>query len=219
MGHFHSRCQFPIMTCMSSGAGDLEQAFLRSSLFATAISMRETSQQSFRDVSLSKGFLDVRPFHVAQPLTRSHTESSLGLRWETEAGSISLLSGHQAIFCGRRAKNDGRATRLENEIAGCSQTATWPWVKTQIVPPVNISIPTRVGSKMRGAPKTPKWDPIGFELWPQTWRRSARSLKAEVQGPGAAARERECETAAAGAARLTARGGLCRTGNISHLTP
>ena len=32
-------------------------------------------------------------------------------------------------------------------------------------PPVNIPIPTRIGSKMGGAP-IPKWDPIGFEAWP-----------------------------------------------------
>ena len=27
---------------------------------------------------------------------------------------------------------------------------TWPWVKTQIVPPVNIPIPSKIGSKMGG---------------------------------------------------------------------
>ena len=32
----------------------------------------------------------------------------------------------------------------------------WPWVKSQIVPAVNIPIPTKIGSKMGGAP-TPKW--------------------------------------------------------------
>ena len=36
----------------------------------------------------------------------------------------------------------------------------WPWVKTP-VPPVNIQIPTRIGSKMGG-----EWDPIGFDPWP-----------------------------------------------------
>ena len=30
------------------------------------------------------------------------------------------------------------------------------------IPPVNIPIPTKIGSKMGGAP-TPKWDPIGFD--------------------------------------------------------
>ena len=30
------------------------------------------------------------------------------------------------------------------------------------VPPVNIPIPTKIGSKMSGAP-IPKWDPIGFD--------------------------------------------------------
>ena len=32
-------------------------------------------------------------------------------------------------------------------------------------PPVNIPIPTQMGSKMGGAPP-PKWDPIGFDLEP-----------------------------------------------------
>ena len=41
----------------------------------------------------------------------------------------------------------------------------WPWVKIQIVPPVNIPIPTKIGSKMGGA-ATPKWDPIGFDPQP-----------------------------------------------------
>ena len=36
----------------------------------------------------------------------------------------------------------------------------------QIVPPVNISIPTKIGSKMGGAPKTQKWDPMGFDPQP-----------------------------------------------------
>ena len=35
-------------------------------------------------------------------------------------------------------------------------SSIWPWVKVQIVPPVNIPIPTKIGSKMGGAP-TPKW--------------------------------------------------------------
>ena len=33
------------------------------------------------------------------------------------------------------------------------------------VTPVNIPIPSKIGSKMRGAP-TPKWDPIGFDPQP-----------------------------------------------------
>ena len=33
------------------------------------------------------------------------------------------------------------------------------------VPPVNMPIFTKIGSKMDGAP-IPKWDPIGFEPWP-----------------------------------------------------
>ena len=33
------------------------------------------------------------------------------------------------------------------------------------VPPVNIPIPTKIGSKMGGAP-TPKWDPIGLDPQP-----------------------------------------------------
>ena len=33
------------------------------------------------------------------------------------------------------------------------------------VPPVNIPIPTKIGSKMGGAP-TPKWDTIGFDPQP-----------------------------------------------------
>ena len=35
----------------------------------------------------------------------------------------------------------------------------WPWVKIQIVPPVNIPIPTKIGSKMGGAP-TPNGIPL-----------------------------------------------------------
>ena len=35
------------------------------------------------------------------------------------------------------------------------------------VPPVNIPISTKIGSKMGGAPApTPKWDPMGFDPWP-----------------------------------------------------
>ena len=34
------------------------------------------------------------------------------------------------------------------------------------VPPVNIPMPTKIGSKMGGAPKPPKWDPIGVEPRP-----------------------------------------------------
>ena len=34
-----------------------------------------------------------------------------------------------------------------------------------LVPPVNIPIPTKMGSKVGGAP-IPKWDPVGFEPWP-----------------------------------------------------
>ena len=33
------------------------------------------------------------------------------------------------------------------------------------VPPVNIPIPTKIGSKMSGAP-TPKWGPIGIDPQP-----------------------------------------------------
>ena len=34
----------------------------------------------------------------------------------------------------------------------------WPWVKIQIVPPVNIPIPTKIGSKMGGeVTHQPKW--------------------------------------------------------------
>ena len=36
----------------------------------------------------------------------------------------------------------------------------WPWVKIQIVPPVNLQIPTKTGSKMGGEfTYQPKWDP------------------------------------------------------------
>ena len=42
---------------------------------------------------------------------------------------------------------------------------TWPWVKTQIVPPVNIQIPTQIGSKMGGAP-LPQNGTIGFDPQP-----------------------------------------------------
>ena len=37
--------------------------------------------------------------------------------------------------------------------------ATWPWVKIQIVPPVNTPIPTKIGSKMGSEfTENPKWD-------------------------------------------------------------
>ena len=52
----------------------------------------------------------------------------------------------------------------------------WPWVKIQIVPPVNIPISTKIGSKMGGAP-TPKWyhfDPRPYLLRFQTSRPSAQ---------------------------------------------
>ena len=52
---------------------------------------------------------------------------------------------------------EGLSTRF-----GCGQVHSWPWVKIQIVPPVSIPIPTKIGSKMGGAP-TPKWDPMGFD--------------------------------------------------------
>ena len=45
----------------------------------------------------------------------------------------------------------------------------WPWVKIQIVPSVNIPIPTKIGSKMGGAP-TPTWDPIAFDPQPTVTR-------------------------------------------------
>ena len=36
----------------------------------------------------------------------------------------------------------------------------WPWVQSQIVPPANIPIPTKIGSKMGGEfTYPPKWDP------------------------------------------------------------
>ena len=39
----------------------------------------------------------------------------------------------------------------------------WPWAKIQIVPPVNIPIPTKIGSKLGGEfTYQAKWDPIGF---------------------------------------------------------
>ena len=40
-----------------------------------------------------------------------------------------------------------------------SPVVTWPWVKIQIAPPVNIPIPTKTGSKMGGEfSYQPKWD-------------------------------------------------------------
>ena len=38
-------------------------------------------------------------------------------------------------------------------------------VKTQIVPPVKIPIPSKIGSNMGGA-RFPKWVPVGFEPGP-----------------------------------------------------
>ena len=39
------------------------------------------------------------------------------------------------------------------------------WVIWAPIPPVNIPIPTKIGSRMGGAP-IPNWDPIGFQPWP-----------------------------------------------------
>ena len=39
------------------------------------------------------------------------------------------------------------------------------------VPPVNTPIPTKIGSKMGGAP-TPKWDPVGFDPQPHHLERN-----------------------------------------------
>ena len=36
---------------------------------------------------------------------------------------------------------------------GAGTQRIWPWVQIQIVPPVNIPIPTRIGSKIDGAPQ------------------------------------------------------------------
>ena len=38
----------------------------------------------------------------------------------------------------------------------------WPWLKIQIVPPVNIPIPAKTGSKMGGEFIYPKNGPVGF---------------------------------------------------------
>ena len=60
----------------------------------------------------------------------------------------------------------------------------WPWVKSQIVPPVNIPIPTKIGSKMGGEFTYPKvgsqngFDPqpnglplpLAWHLWEGTWK-------------------------------------------------
>ena len=41
-----------------------------------------------------------------------------------------------------------------------AKTNTWLWVEIQIVPPVNMPIPTKIGSKMGGEfTYQPKWDP------------------------------------------------------------
>ena len=48
------------------------------------------------------------------------------------------------------------------------------------VPPVNIPIPTKIGSKMGGAPKTPKWyhsfEPQPWCLWGLWTKKSAELL-------------------------------------------
>ena len=46
--------------------------------------------------------------------------------------------------------------------------------------PVNIPIPTKIGSKMAGAP-TPKWDPIGFDPQPNP---AKEDLQAEKNANG-----------------------------------
>ena len=43
-------------------------------------------------------------------------------------------------------------------------------------PPVNIPIPTKIGSKMGGAP-TPKWDPINFDPQPYVHRQRDVALR------------------------------------------
>ena len=52
----------------------------------------------------------------------------------------------------------------------------WPWVKIQIVPPVNIPLPTKIGSKMGGEfTYQPECDSIGFDnhsrISSASWRR------------------------------------------------
>ena len=55
-------------------------------------------------------------------------------------------------------------TRFHSQDWPIGGPSMWPWVKTQIVPPVNLPIPATIGSKMGGAcTYQPKWDPMGFD--------------------------------------------------------
>ena len=49
------------------------------------------------------------------------------------------------------------------------------------VPPVKIPIPTKIGSKMGGAP-TPKWDPIDVDPQPNENGEDMPSLLSEDEG-------------------------------------
>ena len=61
-----------------------------------------------------------------------------------------------------------------------------PWVKTQIVPPVNISIPTQIGSKMGGAP-IPKTVPLALNHGQQgivSTKGTGNLVEADVRSAG-----------------------------------
>ena len=75
-----------------------------------------------------------------------------------------------ALVVFSQLKRQLRRTALLHEVTGFPQPLDWPfapgWFKhVSTWPSMNIPIPTKIGSKMGGAP-TPKWDPIGFEPRP-----------------------------------------------------
>ena len=101
---------------------------------------------------------------VKRPFSKDSTERSDDSHLHAEEGTGQQGGeDHQA----RRSHHlTQRGLESERICTAQLQNLKWPWVKSP-VPPVNIPIPTKIGSKMGGAPKTPKWDPIGFDTHSQ----------------------------------------------------
>ena len=93
-----------------------------------------------------------------------------------------------------------------SEGAGMTQVA-----RGQKLPPMNIPIPTKIGSKMGGAP-TPKWDPIGFD--PQPSRASHPPHRTFAIRPPT-----RSEASAAGPAEGLRLGGLARAHQAGCIEP
>ena len=78
-----------------------------------------------------------------------------GDSWRCAALSI-LIETQQGIVNSRHLL---QSKTLQNGNASPFGLPTWPWVKIQIVPQVNIPIPTKIGSEMGGEfTYQPKWD-------------------------------------------------------------